>query len=60
MNGCDQDADVLDDESRLPMCWDCNDEITALRGGSAVTLWDAAADGFRLGLFGGMFYGIGC
>ena len=59
INGCGHDADTLDNESRLPMCWDCNHEITAMRGGSTATLWDVAADGFRLGLLVGGLYAIG-
>lgn len=60
LNGCGHDAQVLDDETRLPMCWDCFDEISAMRVGAPASLWDVAADGFRLGIFAGMFYGIGC
>ena len=59
MNGCGHDAQVLDDESRLPMCWGCFDEIEAMRQGAPVSMWEAATDGCRLGIFAGMFYGIG-
>lgn len=55
INGCNHEADCLDDLTRLPVCWDCNDELTAVRGGQTATLWDAAADGFRLGIVGAMF-----
>lgn len=55
INGCDNEADTLDDETRLPICWPCNDELAAVRGGQTATLWEAAQDGFRLGVFGGLF-----
>ena len=59
LNGCGHGADTIDDVSGLPMCWDCQTEIDAMRQGNTATLWDAAASGFKLGLFAGVFYGLG-
>lgn len=59
INGCGQDADTIDNESRLPMCWDCFLEIDAMRTTGPVTALDVVADGFRLGLLVGGLYAIG-
>lgn len=59
INGCGHDAETLDNESRLPMCWDCFYEVDEMRTAAPVSLWDAAADGFRLGLLVGGLYAIG-
>lgn len=58
INGCGQDAAVIDDVSGLPVCWDCIDELDAVRAGNVSSMWDVAQDGFRLGLFAGMFSNI--
>ena len=59
LNGCGEPAQLLDDESRLPMCWDCFDEIDSMRTAEPVSLWDAAASGVKLGLLVGGLYSIG-
>lgn len=59
INGCGGPADTIDDMSGLPMCWDCNDEITAMRDGQGVSLRQVAQDAFGLGLWGGIFSHLG-
>lgn len=41
------------------MCWDCYGEIDAMCSEGPASLWDVAAHGFKLGLFAGVFYGLG-
>lgn len=55
INGCGEIAEVLDDQSGLPLCWDCSDEIVQMRLDNPRSLWDDAADGWQLGLLGGIF-----
>lgn len=59
LNGCGCEAMTIDPVTGFPMCWDCFDEIDAMRVTGPVSLWDVAADGFKLGLFAGVFYGLG-
>ena len=59
INGCGNQADLLDGGTHLPMCYDCCDEINALRVSEPVSVFDALSDGFRLGLLVGGLYSIG-
>ena len=60
INMCGQYAIDIDPLTGFPLCHDCLEFVLAEREGlGTASLWDVAADGFKLGLFAGVPFGIG-
>lgn len=55
INGCAHQANLVDTVSGLPVCYDCEAEMDAVRSGNTYTVWDALSEGWKLGVFGAAF-----
>lgn len=56
IRGCAHDANTIDDDTGLPLCWDCWAEIDAVRSGDVVSLRATFLEGFKFGTWaGGLF-----